>query len=433
MSAHRPASTVPGIRRPPRLSPGRCGLHGGPRRATRRLRRVVHRSSGGPRLIPPSAPLPKGATAARPAPACRWTAIPNAFQNRRQEMCVQMRHTILADRRPPDDPKHSTHHDLRSPGVSLFTRALQRVGRFAALCSTLHPGGVKFGPCDILITTLNTRLQSSGFHNSVAPSAPFKRPRKNSPTARSAYGVGNGEPARDRASHRHRSGLKIPARPLSAPVTPLASIGSPSSINCAAGGPEMPVPPISFPPFGNPPFLIPPPNSNPPKGGKPQGALARRPLWRGWGNRRAPLPPRSRAPPPFGFPVHSAACPPCAVAPEGPGALVGQGRARSSHLPNPSWSSQAHPLKRAAVALAPLAPFRPRGGGRVRFALLPASRGRAARKTRMGRSPYPLARRACCPAAGGQFLARVIINHILVVIGTQCAPSNEMPPPAAGG
>jgi len=38
-------------------------------------------------------------------------------------------------------------------------------------------------------------------------------------------------------------------------------------------------------------------------------------------------------------------------------------------------------------------------------------------KTRMGRSPYPLARRACCPAAGGLILASVIINHILVVIG----------------
>ena len=63
----------------------------------------------------------------------------------------------------------------------------------------------------------------------------------------------------------------------------------------AVGGPGMPVPPISFPPFGNPPFLIPPPNSNPPKGGKPQGALARRPLWRGWGNRGAPFPAEPRA------------------------------------------------------------------------------------------------------------------------------------------
>ena len=40
MSAHRPASTSPGSRRPPRLAPGRFGLHGGPVRDTRRVRRV---------------------------------------------------------------------------------------------------------------------------------------------------------------------------------------------------------------------------------------------------------------------------------------------------------------------------------------------------------------------------------------------------------
>ena len=50
---------------PPRRPPGRCGLHGGARRFTCRLRQVVRRYRVGPRLVPPSEPLPKGATAAR--------------------------------------------------------------------------------------------------------------------------------------------------------------------------------------------------------------------------------------------------------------------------------------------------------------------------------------------------------------------------------
>ena len=178
----------------------------------------------------------------------------------------------------------------------------------------------------------------------------------------------------------------------------------------------MPVPPISFPPFGNPPFLIPPPNSNPPKGGKPQGALARRPLWRGWGNRGAPLPPRSRAPPPFGFPDPLRRLSP--VAPRPP---RGQAHWSGLHAVRalttiPALQGVRRLTHVQRLRLSPLAPFAPRGG-HVGFALLPASRGRAARKTRMGRSPFPLGRRACCPAAGGKLLAIVIINHILVVIG----------------
>ena len=85
---------------PPRLAPGRCGLHGGTRRFTRRLRRVVHRSSGGHRLVPPSEPLPQGGDGC-PAPFPRVAVRPfrTPFRDRRQEMCGQMRHTILADRR----------------------------------------------------------------------------------------------------------------------------------------------------------------------------------------------------------------------------------------------------------------------------------------------------------------------------------------------
>ena len=188
-------------------------------------------------------------------------------------------------------------------------------GRFALADPPGHTGGpVSYRP--------EGRNPPSwfSFSNSVVSSGPFKRQER----TRSAVAALEVPHSRDRKwrtadwhpSTRHRSGLKIPPRPLSA-------AGAPSAKWCAilteerGGRTGNASSPLSFPPFGNPPFLIPPPNSNPPKGGKPQGALARRPLWRGWGNRGAPLPPRSRAPPPFGFPGHSAACPPCASAPEG--------------------------------------------------------------------------------------------------------------------
>ncbi len=122
------------------------------------------------------------------------------------------------------------------------------------------------------------------FSNSVVSSGPFKRQER----TRSAVAALEVPHSRDwkwrtadwHPSTRHRSGLKVPPRPLSA-------TGMPSAKCCAilteerGGRPGNASSPLSFPPFGNPPFLIPPPNSNPPKGGKPQGALARRLLWRG--------------------------------------------------------------------------------------------------------------------------------------------------------
>ena len=65
MSAHRHASTVPVRRRLPPQTRGHCGLHGGPRRATRRLRRVFRRYASKPVLSRRRSPCPRGATAAR--------------------------------------------------------------------------------------------------------------------------------------------------------------------------------------------------------------------------------------------------------------------------------------------------------------------------------------------------------------------------------
>ena len=204
----------------------------------------------------------------------------------------------------------------------------------------------------------------SQFPQTRRSARPFQAPRKNS--------VGSSRPRspafaglvlagrKGHASHRHRSGLKIPPRPLSV-------AGAPSAKCCAilteerGGRTGNASSPLSFPPFGNPPFLIPPPNSNPPKGGKPQGALARRPLWRGWGNRGAPLPPRSRAPPPCGFPVHSAACPPCSSAPEGPGAQSGLHAVRALTT-IPALQGVRKLTHDERQSLSPLAPYRPRRG-----------------------------------------------------------------------
>ena len=101
--------------------------------------------------------------------------------------------------------------------------------------------------------------------------------------------------------------------------------------------------------------------------------------------------------------------PRCAKTPEGSGALVGQGRARSSHLPNPSRSSQAHFLKRAAVALAPVAPFHPQWGWARWFCGGARPRAEERLQNNDGEIPIPPWRRACCPAAGRN-LAIVIIH-----------------------
>ena len=64
------------------------------------------------------------------------------------------------------------------------------------------------------------RLQCSGFHKRIARPSLSSARRKNSPTARSRLRRSVLAGRKGRARHRHRSGLKIPARPLSAPASP---------------------------------------------------------------------------------------------------------------------------------------------------------------------------------------------------------------------
>ena len=96
------------------------------------------------------------------------------------------------------------------------------------------------------------RHLGSGFHNGVAPPVPFKRLHT---LACWLEGLPAAEMAgrKDRASHRHRSGLKIPARPLSAPVTPPAfKWPAILTMKSAVGGPNNAVSPHQFSPLGTP-------------------------------------------------------------------------------------------------------------------------------------------------------------------------------------
>ena len=169
-----------------------------------------------------------------------------------------------------------------SKGRSLRRLMLQlhpKGGRFALADPPGHTGG----PVSYRPEGRNPPPWFS-FSNSVVSSGPFKR-QERTRSAVAALEVPHSRDWKWRTADwhprtRHRSGLKVPPRPLSA-------AGMPSAKCCAilteerGGRPGNASSPLSFPPFGNPPFLIPPPNSNPPKGGKPQGALARRLLWRG--------------------------------------------------------------------------------------------------------------------------------------------------------
>jgi hypothetical protein len=105
---------------------------------------------------------------------------------------------------------------------------------------------------DRLVPLRGIRRPGSGFHNGVAPPVPFKRLHTlacwlEAPTAVEMAG------RKGRASHRHRSGLKIPARPLSATVTPLAfKWPAIPTTKSAVGGPDNAVSPHQFSPLGTP-------------------------------------------------------------------------------------------------------------------------------------------------------------------------------------
>ena len=71
-----------------------------------------------------------------------------------------------------------------------------------------------------LVPLRGIRHPGSGFHNGVAPPVPFKRLNTLVPRLRDSRRLRRQEMAgrTGHASHRQRSGLKVPARPLAAPV-----------------------------------------------------------------------------------------------------------------------------------------------------------------------------------------------------------------------
>jgi hypothetical protein len=176
--------------------------------------------------------------------------------------------------------------------------------------------------------------------------------------------------------------------------------GPPAPQKSAAGGPDQRCFPPSVSPLWNPPFLIPPSNSNTPKGENRRGQ--QRGVSTGAAEETAgPLSPRGAAPRrPSGCQCHSAACPPCAKAPEGVGAKSGRG----GLVPHTSPALQCvRKLTHfCGYALAPLRLITPGGGGRIGFAAARRPRAEERLQNNDGEVPIPPWRRACCPAAGNR-------------------------------
>ena len=158
--------------------------------------------------------------------------------------------------------------------------------------------------------------------------------------------------------------------------------------------------PPQFSPLWKPPFPDPPSKLESTKGGETAGGTGTAAVMARLKKPRGPSPPAEPRAAALRVPGPLRRVSPVAPRPpRGQARWSGRGGLGSSHLPNPSRSSQAHPCS-AAVALAPLAPFRPRGGGRVGFAAARRPRAEERLQNNAGETPDPLGSRACCPAAG---------------------------------
>ena len=113
--------------------------------------------------------------------------------------------------------------------------------------------------------------------------------------------------------------------------------GPPSSRNTRGGRSNNVNPPLSFPPL-EPPFPAPPPNSNPPRGANRRGGCRRGLSGAVKDTRGDPLSPTAPRTPALRVAAALRHSVPLAPRPPlGRSRTVGQGRARSSHLPSPPW------------------------------------------------------------------------------------------------
>ena len=123
--------------------------------------------------------------------------------------------------------------------------------------------------------------------------------------------------------------------------------------------------------------------------------------------------------PPFGLTGPLRRSSPLRRGPQGPGAQSGRNAVRA--LTTISALQGVRKLTNVQrLRLAPLAPFAPRGG-RGGFALLPASRGRVARKTMMGDPHTPL--------GDARVVRRPGIDQASVIIRSNAAISGKPPQP----
>jgi hypothetical protein len=185
----------------------------------------------------------------------------------------------------------------------------------------------------------------------------------------------------------------------------------------------MPVPPISFPPFGNPPFpATGGPSADPPsklestKGGKTAGGTGTAAFMARLKKPPGPQPPRSRAPPPFGFPDPLHRLSPLRQGPRGAGRVGRAGEGSFLTPPQPFMVFASSPMM-SGSSLNPRCAFSPPvGAGALVLRRRAGLARKSACKTMPGspRTPLGDARVVRRPAI---IQATVIINHIPVVIG----------------
>ena len=142
--------------------------------------------------------------------------------------------------------------------------------------------------------------------------------------------------------------------------------------------------PPQFSPLWKPPFPDPPSKLESTKGGQTAGGTGTAAVMARLKSPRGPLSPRSRAPPPYGFPGHSAAWTPLRRGPRGAGRvrLCGEG----SFLTPPHTVMEA---LRFPSPNSPLAPYAPRRGAARWFAGRAGLRARAPPQTEEGGDPLP--------------------------------------------
>ena len=230
--------------------------------------------------------------------------------------------------------------------------------------------------------TAASAIRGSGFHNGVAPPVSFKRLNT------LAFGSKRLRRWKWRACKGSCQSPPSVRAQNSAP-TAVGTCHAPCFNRLAilteerGGRPGNASSPHQFSPLWKPPFPDPPSKLESTKGGQTAGGTGTAAVMARLKSPRGPLSPRSRAPPPYGFPGHSAAWTPLRQAPRGGRVRL---EAEGSFLtpPPPVMEALRFPSRNS-----PLAPYAPRRGAARWFAGRAGLRARAPPQTAEGGDPFP--------------------------------------------